>query len=776
MIVSGGKIIAIGKAQTDGVTLSGNGVETPLGIREPVLEKINGALQHDDFDSWSAQTAGWDIEKYTGRDGIGISDHEIYVSGEYMFSSGMSAYAQSAWVDENFLKKTDKPDVPEYLGGYGIKRSEVRDDYKFDFSGAAANNYISGDGTVQNPFGLDKEFTEQVNTMGYEIEQLNTASARWDTYSADKMGRVISSDESITVNSAQLPDGSWEYDLQVEKVPIPPMVGNDGLSAQYNTDTQKYEVGVSGNLVDIESSGDSVKITSKKNNHFNLEIEAGKLEFANFNSEQVAISSSEPTPVPLTMLNHSEGFDLSDLSPNGLYHVDLNLEFTRLTNQSFSTETIQLFDNNSSRIDISPMDDSLAADVPVSVNVSYDFMQGRYDLKFKADTVGWAVRVIRFDIHRIFDRNLVGDIIADATKYTGVDGIDVNENEHTIGAILGNGLTIDGSDIAVQPSSGIGANKNDGVYARLSSGLAFNQNGQIYVNIASGLKYDPDGKVITIDDDVEGVVETVMRLKKELDGKLTTNMNISDAKKTASNNSPIPGTSDRCAWGGALFTVPLQHDLTPDSEISFMTHTQLGVSYDTFPIVLGILEYNFDYYDSERQIWRSQTSWICDTGPIWQDTVDVGGKTLQQGGRHTYKLKNLVKYEKKAAGTDIDGKTIYNEIGPTLRSDRCYYLVWFARKNNSMGHITADEGYDDEMNSDPYFSIGAINTWWAPVPGGESANLNEAGGKSQSWYRDLGDKLSFSGLSYWAREGEGNVVHISRPFVMIRNVKRRGEV
>ena len=774
MIVSGGKIIAIGKAHTDGVTLSGNGVETPLGINEPVLEKINGALQHDDFDSWSAQTAGWDIEKYTGRDGIGISSHEIYVSGQYMFSSGMSAYAQSAWVDETFLKKTDKPDVPEYLGGYGIKRSEVRDDYKFDFSGAAANNYISGDGTVQNPFGLDREFTEQVNTMGYEIEQLNTASARWDTYSADKMGRVISSDESITVNSAQLPDGSWQYDLQVEKVPIPPMVGNDGLSAQYNRDTQKYEVGVSGNLVDIASSGDTVKITSKKNNHFNLEIEAGKLEFANFNSEQVAISSSEPTPVPLTMLNHSEGFDLSELSPNGLYHVDLNLEFTRLTNQSFSTETIKLFDNNSSRIDISPMDDSLAADVPVSVNVSYDFMQGSYDLKFQADTVGWAVRVIRFDIHRIFDRNLVGDIIADATKYTGVDGIDVNENEHTIGALLGNGLKIDGRDIAVQPSSGIGANKNDGVYARLSSGLAFNQNGQIYVNIASGLKYDPDGKVITIDDDVEGVVETVLRLKKELDGKLTTNMNISDAKKTDSTASPIPGNADRCAWGGALFTVPLQHDLTKDSEISFMTHTQLGVANDTFPIVLGILEYNFDYYDPVNKIWRSQTSWIGDTGPIWQTTGDVGGKTLQQGGRHTYKLKNLVQYKKEAAGTDIDGNTIYNEIGPTLRSDRCYYLVWFARKNNSMGHITSDEGYDGEMNSDPYFSIGAINTWW--VVGNVSANLNEAGGKSQSWYRDIGDALSFSGLSYWAREGEGNVVHISRPFVMIRNVKRRGEV
>ena len=772
MIVSGGKIIAIGKAHTDGVTLSGNGVETPLGINEPVLEKINGALQHDDFDSWTAQTAGWDIEKYTGRDGIGISDHEIYVSGQYMFSSGMSAYAKSAWVDETFLKKTDKPDVPEYLGGYGIKRSEDRDNYKFDFSGAAANNYVSGDGTVQNPFGLDREFTEQVNTMGYEIEQLNTASARWDTYSADKMGRVISSDESITVNSAKLPDGSWQYDLQVEKVPIPPIVGNDGLSAQYNTDTQKYEVGVSGNLVDIESSGDTVKITSKKNNHFNLEIEAGKLEFANFNSEQVAISSSEPTPVPLTMLNHSEGFNLSDLSPNGLYHVDLNLEFRRLTNPSFSTETIQLFDNDSSRIDISPMDDSLESDVPVSVNVSYDFMQGSYDLKFKAETVGWAVRVIRFDIHRIFDRNLVGDIIADATKYTGVNGIDVNENEHTIGAILGNGLKIDERDIAVQPSSGIGANKNDGVYARISSGLAFNQNGQIYVNIAHGLKYDPDGKVITIDDDVEGVVETVTRLKKELDGKLTTNMNISDAKKTESTASPIPGSADSCAWGGALFTVPLQHDLTTDSEISFITHTELGDANETYPIVIGILEYNFDYLDPVTKLWRSQTSWIGDTGPIWKDTPDVSNKTLYESGRHTYKLKNLVTHKKEFVENDPNGNPIYNEIGPTLRSDRCYYIVWFARRNNGMGHITSDEGYGGPTNSDPYFSIGAINVYWCPDANTSAALQNTP----QSWYENVKDRFSFSALSYWQREGEGNMVGIARPFVMIRNVKRRGEV
>ena len=772
MIVSGGKIIAIGKAQTDGVTLSGNGAENPLGINGPVLEKINGALQKNDFNSWSAQTAGWDIEKYTGRDGIGIDGHEIYVSGKYMYSSGMSAYAQSAWVDENFLKKTDKPDVPEYLGGYGIKRSEVGDDYKFDFSGAAANNYVSGDGTAQNPFGLDKEFTEQVNTMGYEIEQLNTASARWDTYSADKMGRVISSDESITVNSAQLPDGSWQYDLQVDKVPIPDIVGNDGLSAQYNTDTQKYEVGVSGNLVDIESSGDTVKITSKEKNHFNLEIEAGKLEFANFNSEQVAISSSEPTPVQLTMLNHSDGFDLTDLSPNGLYHVDLNLEFTRLTNQSFSTETIQLFDNNSSRIDIGPMDDSLAADVLVSVNVSYDFMQGSYNLKFKADTVGWAVRVVRFDIHRIFDRNLVGDLITEATKYTGVQGIDVNENDHTIGAILGKGLEIDGRDIAVLPSSGIGANKNDGVYAKLSSGLAFNKNGEIFVNISSGLKYDPNGNIITIDEDVEGVVETVMRLKKELDGKLTTNMNISDAKKTESTASPIPGNADRCAWGGALFTVPLQHDLTTDTEISFITHTQLGDANETYPIVLGILEYNFDYLDPNTKEWRSQTSWIADTGPIWQDTRDVNNKTLNEGGRHTYKLKNLVTHTKEFVDNDTSGNPIYNEIGPTLRSDRCYYIVWFARRNNSMGHITSDEGYGGPTNSDPYFSIGAINVYWCPDRNTREP-LQDA---PQWWYESVKDQFSFSALSYWEREGEGDMVGIARPFVMIRNVKRRGEV
>ena len=199
-------------------------------------------------------------------------------------------------------------------------------------------------------------------------------------------------------------------------------------------------------------------------------------------------------------------------------------------------------------------------------------------------------------------------------------------------------------------------------------------------------------------------METVLRLKKELDGKLTTNMNISDAKKTDSTASPIPGNADRCAWGGALFTVPLQHDLTPDSEISFMTHTQLGVANDTFPIVLGILEYNFDYYDSERQIWRSQTSWIGDTGPIWQTTGDVGGKTLQQGGRHTYKLKNLVQYKKEAAGTDIHGNTIYNEIGLPAKE---FHALYDAFNDAYMGAQIPNPKKPGEM-MDPWVNVGTV--------------------------------------------------------------------
>lgn len=271
MIVSGGKVIALGKVEHD-CTMSGNGREVPLGIDYDLLREIqstSGKMEKSVFDSWSAQTADWDITEYIGTSGIGISDHRVYVSAAYMYSSGMSAYAESAWVEENFLKKTDKPDVPEYFGGYGIGRTEDGDDFGFSFSGASSSSPVSGDGTYARPFGLEKTFMDEVNTLyddvevlktdvgelngkfdvlDREVQLLNEASARWDTYSADRSAEVFSSDGSIMVTSGHRADGTNTFDVSVEKAPVTSILGYSGVKAEYNQEENQYEVGISGDI------------------------------------------------------------------------------------------------------------------------------------------------------------------------------------------------------------------------------------------------------------------------------------------------------------------------------------------------------------------------------------------------------------------------------------------------------------------------------------------------------------------------------------------------
>lgn len=271
MIVSGGKIIALGKVEHD-TTLSGNGREEPLGLDYDLLREIqstSGKMDKSVFDSWSAQTAYWDISPYIGTGGIGITDHHVYVSAEYMYSSGMSAYAQSAWVDENFLKKTDKPDVPEYFGGFGIERTEDGDNFRFSFSGASTYGPLSGDGTNARPFGLEKSFMDDLNTLyddvetlktdvgslneeferlNREVQLLNSASARWDSYSADRSAEVFSTDGSVIVSSGHRGDGTNTFDLSVEKAQAPSIFGYSGVKAEYNQEANQYEVGISGDI------------------------------------------------------------------------------------------------------------------------------------------------------------------------------------------------------------------------------------------------------------------------------------------------------------------------------------------------------------------------------------------------------------------------------------------------------------------------------------------------------------------------------------------------
>ena len=110
MIVSGGHILAIDRVDHD-FTLSGDGVKTPIGIAEELLEKIRDVSEKLDtsaFESWSAKTEHWDVQEYSGGDGIKVENHLISVSAKYLTSGDLEPYATKKWVqDQEFLTSVD---------------------------------------------------------------------------------------------------------------------------------------------------------------------------------------------------------------------------------------------------------------------------------------------------------------------------------------------------------------------------------------------------------------------------------------------------------------------------------------------------------------------------------------------------------------------------------------------------------------------------------------------------------------------------------------------
>jgi uncharacterized protein (TIGR02145 family) len=113
-------------------------VKTPLGLDHGLLEEIHGTsakLDKSAFESWSAQTEHWDIDEYTGGDGIRVDDHEISVSGKYLTSDDLNPYATSSWVEDNFLNKAD---YREYSEGNDYVRIDDHKIYGYDWTSAVS--------------------------------------------------------------------------------------------------------------------------------------------------------------------------------------------------------------------------------------------------------------------------------------------------------------------------------------------------------------------------------------------------------------------------------------------------------------------------------------------------------------------------------------------------------------------------------------------------------------------------------------------------------------
>ena len=376
-------------------------------------------------------------------------------------------------------------------------------------------------------------------------------------------------------------------------------------------------------------------------------------------------------------------------------------------------ERIEFSNNGTNKLlDLGEFDASSSTQVNY-VNISFDkFNPVSLRCYLKAETLGWVVNVERYDVHRVFDMNLIGNIISELSDYSDGDGISIDDMYHTINVVPSSGIKIDADKkVAMNISSGIKFDQDqkayipltsgigyeaDGslkalissgiafdedkyMYVPLSSGLAYDQNG-ICVKVGAGLKFDDDQGVvaITIDSQVEDVVETVEELKDDMASKLTTNF-------------PYPMITDvsfdfgQHNIGGScicqLFSVPFRHPIVVDE--TYITVYTKDVGYSQTNIMFGIFE-----YDPAGNDGRGTTNFICDTGAI------SIGKT---------QTSDILEFPIKHLNSDEDHQA--------LRPDRLYYAVLAMPSNAGSGiFLASSKNYDSNVNSMPTLNWRMDNT------------------------------------------------------------------
>lgn len=824
MIVSGGNILAIHKVEHD-ITFSGDGVKLPLGLEHGLLEEIQKTSEKLDksaFESWSAQTAHWDIEKYKGGDGIKVEGHEISVSGDY-------------------AKKSDIPGLVDYVGGYGIEVKEEtvagKTDVNFIFSGASSQYPVSGNGTLSSPFGIYKEVVDNWNDVSskfdasgmsayaqsawvekhyqpkfdlddyykknetsgagqladefskYQLagdympaDALNDLSGKWDSayrtlsensaawneVSSFHNTRVHSSNGSIGVQSGYDENGNRVFDLSVDKINIPDIYGYDGVEAYFDQEKGSYAVGLSGDVkvdVDITSSGKTIDITSSAAGHFNLEISRDACQHwlgedgqsmnvaKNAGGLTLFIPEANKREYVGDFVSSYEDGKYINLKP-GVYLIDclirfdqsssdLHNEYGQLTvyTGAASGEESSIFVRDLSGPD---------ADTDLHKTLHLTFIRkvvpDGVTSKIATGKQLYFAPASEVDLTTVFIKRLsivkldscvgsgsaggldsvatdetiqgdgtVGDPLSIQSTYDAIEEmIDTKADDFDIGPgltwtpgtdrevldlNLGAGLKTDPTTSAlhVGVNSGIKFDQNGNVMANINSGLTFNSAGQMCVEVGYGLTYS--GKQIILDQEVEGVVDTVNRLKRELDGKLTTNFPYPLITNTHQDFTEYLQSMNGDCCICQLFSVALNHMITEDT---YFTVYMMDTGYSNTPVMLGIFEYDFDGNNG-----TGRTEWVCDTGPI-----SLAKQTPSD--RLEFQVKHI--------------NPDHNE----LRSDRAYYAVIAIPQVHNTGlFLACANGYDNEVHANPtlnwrWQNVGGISNWDSPDCSLGNSSLREA--------------------------------------------------
>jgi len=699
-------------------------------------------------------TSSFANDKYTAGIGLALNDHQFYVSGKYITSAGDSLSGKML-----ILKDNEWVEMPEFGGFatansgeghpdvqnpstkliYLVKNSTVTGNDKYSewiYTSADAQTTAwecIGDTSLDlTPYLTKTEAEDTYQRKGNYVTSSTSIISANETYGLTNDGNTIkwvkledndttytagknivisgnnneisvsglhnttltSTDDSVGITATTDASGNIQYDLGVNT--IPGISGISGVSAYYDESSDQYIVGLENyNEIGFAkfSTSSNVFTTSAVVNGYNEDLNVN--------------------PTKITLTNDKI------LLKKGFYHIDAQTNFNVTT-----------ADNN--YYDVIVKSIPTAATITQMIDGSYahtETVDLSFDIRITTDDTPIEISVENFKTNETF----------------AISNLNIHE-------IVSMPSQIEGGAGNYQAGNGISIG-NDTIAAKIGNGLEFNESNAIQVKLGKGLKFDDSQGVqaVTIDSDVNEVVETVQELQESLDTKITDNyppamITIADLQ-VANQTQYAPSNGGMLI--GYLFTCPITHKIYAGSNNDYKT--KIGIytkqwSGDNKKVILGIYEYQPDYVNPDTQ-QVGKTEALCDTGII----------ELQQGYAE-YDVKNL--------GT----KTIH-EMKPGCFYYATIYLSYKAGDTNGITLFGAP-GYNTQVNNlKPGITITNVNCIHASLYeglDGYSPNLN-FDQMGFSWQYNSYPPSSTS--DPYTSQGIVEAHAAGRPYFAIRNVK-----
>ena len=437
------------------------------------------------------------------------------------------------------------------------------------------------------------------------VDVTTSDQTNWDLSIKDTVDRIDEHDIVLTELATAIDAINTDLSNKKDKQTSKSFTGSQTKTITSITQNQQGVISVTYEDIDLPPEVPNVEITSPNGTidvQSSTDVQTNTKTFTiDVNSEDVKYWRGKTSAFTLNR-GHS-GQDLhtvlsgsGNLTPNnlsaGLYLVTASFDVypSNVTNELLQFSYIFQQDKGTYEIDCSIPEDSQSnkfsyehVEISNIINIQsgYPTPTLYFGLNFPTTTNN----TLNFTCHNFAIFKLDNYIIAGGgggggTEYIAGDAIDITD---------------DTINVKVNPASGIDIVDDE-----------------LVVKVGQGLSIDPASGLVIINAEVGDVVQTVEKLKKDLDTQLTVNFDMPNVDNVYdfANPTVIGNLSNGAVMLCQAFTVPINHDIRVDdgeTENPTLVGIYAKQAFTGKKIMLALYVYDFD---------TGYTDYVGDTGPV----------------------------------------------------------------------------------------------------------------------------------------------------------------